>query len=322
MRILFFSDTQYYKNPFRSITKSSGLSSWFLKQLEITDFIFDILEKEKIDLVVHCGDVFEEKNHVDQIVYNNVWEKYRSCKKEMIINSGNHDIINLNRDSTLYPFSDCTKVVSSPISFDYGSLYLRIIPFGQVSDKLLYSPNVNYSKILVTHEFIEGLTWRNKSSYKPNVIKKELLCEWDFVFNGHVHTPQDVGNIVNVGSIMPQDFNEAGEIKRCIVYDSFSNLTKSIQLPGPKFITLDSIPDKINEDNYYRIRISSSELKHSIFSEHNVIPQISKSERREIRLSAGSNFGEDIRDYIELKNKDLDPKKLFEVGKTLYEGGA
>jgi len=304
---IVFSDPHYHVNQNKSFINSNGISSWLQTQINITDDIFEYAETNNVRTVICNGDLFEEKNKINSGIYNIVWELFRkySDSFNIIFNTGNHDIFKQNHDSSLLPFSDIVTIITKPTVIDN----VKIIPYGMTENEL-----ESDADMLFLHEEIEGLV--NFDSNK--LIRLEDIAKYKIVFNGHIHTPMSIHNIINIGSICPQNWGEAADKKRFIHYkDGKAN---SVLINHPKWNMLDNIPDEISEAEFYRINISSDELINPIFKLYNVFPNITKMRDRKSRLKQTGNTKDEMLQYIGLVDlNDLDPDKLFRVGMELLK---
>ena len=322
-KFIVFSDIHFYKNISKSYIKSNGISSWFDTQVQIVNDIFDFAKENGINTIIHNGDLLEEKSRIPQDLYNAVWELFRNYSKDfrIIFNSGNHDLLTLSRQSSLKPFSDIVEVVVQPKDFKFEDTFIRIIPFGMVGDNL-DATSLNYKhKILFLHEDIDSLIYGYNDFKSKSRLKMEYLSSWDIVFNGHIHKPQDIGNIINIGSPMLQDWGEAEEVKRFIIFDK-GKITH-IKTKCPKFIEVQSISDihSIKEDNYnyYRINVNSSELSNPIFKKYNVTYKLSKNKEKVARMESTLSEEDKLKWYIKEKGGHLDLDKLLQIGINLTE---
>ena len=316
---------QYQVNQARSFTTASGISSWFQMQLDITEQIFDYAKANGVYLIVHNGDLFEDKNRINVKLYNKVWEFFKEKSKEGFViyfNTGNHDLYSMKGEGSLKPFSDIVNVVNKPKDIAFNTRYkIRIIPYNQLNGNL--QVDNNYYNILFTHENIDVLTTSPLDIKIETPNKSQIFKEWDLVLNGHIHKPQEYKNIINIGSPCIQDWGESGENKRFIHFkdkDIINILTRC-----PQFHTLDSLTpriiSKIKDDNYnyYRIDISSSEVSNPIFEKFNVSYRIVKTENKVLRLKESINPEEELLEYINIKNESLDKNTLLKIGKSILE---
>lgn len=302
---IVFSDPHYHVNQNKSYTNSNGISSWLQTQIDITTDIFEYAMVNDVKTVICNGDLFEEKNRINSGIYNIIWELYRkySDTLNIILNTGNHDIFKQNHDSSLLPFSDIVTIITKPTTIDN----IKIIPYGMTENEL-----DSDETILFLHEEIEGII--NFDSDK--LIKLRDISNYKMVFNGHIHAPLDIHNIINIGSICPQNWGEANDKKRFIHYKD--GKIKSVLINHPKWNMVDDIPDEINNDEFYRINISSDELINPIFKLYNVFPNITKMRDRKSRLRQTGNTKDEVLQYIDIVDTEhLDSDRLFKVGMEL-----
>ncbi|MFH2028645.1 MAG: metallophosphoesterase [Nanoarchaeota archaeon] len=318
---IIFGDMHFYINPAKSVVDNDYVSSWVKIQFGILDFIFDYARQHDIKTIIHNGDLFEEKNRINQQLYNLVWEKFYLSKDfEIIFNIGNHDMF-MRGGTSLKPFQSAGRVITEPTLFEDAVSSIKIIPYGMSVDQL--SIFDNRVKILITHELITDLTVGPNQHKVGAEIKRQQLRDWEHVFNNHIHKPQELGNIVNVGSPMRQDWGEAGETKRFIhCRDGFY---RSINVPCPKFY---DIPwgeiDRIDDTNFYRVSCDVSKTKDPIFKKYNVCYKILPMKERKIRMSVSrkSTEEDELEKYIDIVNpENLDRGRLLKIGMELIGKG-
>lgn len=324
---IVFSDIQFYRNSSKSYILSNGMTSWFKTQLDITKEIFEYAIENSVHEIIFNGDLFEQKNNINVSIYNEVWNLFKEYSDRLFIklNTGNHDIHTFNRSSSLKPFTDIAHVISKPYDYIiYPNTYVRILPYGMIEDNLKLPDEKDYDcYILFTHENIAGLELGPTDYESGSLLKPQIFGDWDFVFNGHIHRPQCINNIINIGSPMIQDWGEANETKRFIHFENGEIV--SIPTNCPKFLTVDSITDKViskiekNDYDFFRIDISPDELNNPIFEKYNVFPNIVKSRDSTMRLGKVENEEEEIEKYVEMFNISLNKDKLVEIGKQIIK---
>jgi DNA repair exonuclease SbcCD nuclease subunit len=325
---IIFSDPHYQKNIAKSKLTNSGLTSWLSTQLQITEEIFNYARENKVKTIIVNGDIFHDKTRISVDVYNLVWDLYKKLSTEfdIIFNTGNHDIYTLNKESALKPFSDIVTVITEPTNFKSEKVYLRIIPFGQVENNLgLEESSDKYTNILLTHEDISGLIYGDDQFESSTPLKYQIFGDWDIVFNGHIHDPQVLNNIHNIGAPMYHNWGESKRKKGFYHYNN--NDLRFIYTNCPQFIEYDSIEEFRNNitddslnDNFHRIKVFPSEAGNEIFKDYNIVPQICKSEKREIKLKDNMSNEDELKEYINIvDDKGLDKNKLLETGMKLME---
>lgn len=325
MKILIFSDIHFYNNPSKSYLLDNGRYSWFDGQLRLISTIFQLAKHEEVDMVIHNGDLFHEKTRINVALYNDVWQFFQDHTDDgfdIVFNTGNHDLLTTT-DSSLRPFSDIVAVHTTPWDIKLGDTILRIIPYGQIDGNLALPSQHFENKILFTHADISGLKYGPNDFESGARLKHQIFADWDIVFNGHIHKPQELDNIVNIGSPMITDWGEADEYKRVIIYEDGE--WESRHLTGPLFTTFDSLSDKLkkkiekDEFNFFRIDVDSEQLKDPIFNKYNVFPRVVKTKKRELRLKDTNSVSDEIEKYVDITETKLDKKKLLEIGRGLLD---
>jgi len=324
MKFLVISDLHFYRNVKKSLPTENGLTTWCSKQIEVFESVCDYAIENNIQTVFVNGDVFEEKNNINQTLYNAVWETFKKYSEDITfyINIGNHDTLTIANNSSLIPFSSICNVITKPydVKNDEGSL-IRLIPYGQVTEESLKIPKGTKfkKKILFTHEHIDGLKWNTHEYWKPSDLKKSLFQEWDIVFNGHIHMHQELGNIINVGSMMQQDFGEMNEDKVFIEYDN-GKITIHIIETGIKHLYYANPTEKeiksISRNNVDMIKvlIPTSLMEEPWVKKYNIFPVYEKPKTRETRIEKKQSIEEDIQAWVTLNNTDLDYDRLISLG--------
>jgi DNA repair exonuclease SbcCD nuclease subunit len=197
MKAIIFSDMHFYNNPAKSYITDNGKFSWFETQLKIAQNIFDIARKLDVEVVIHNGDLFHEKTRLNIGLYNDVWQFFKGQKDEgfdVILNTGNHDMLT-RHFSTLKPFSEIARVITQPTTYKYEHVNMVFVPYGQEEGNLKIPDGAGMTNILFTHADIAGLQMGVTDYVSGSPFKYQTLGDWDFVFNGHVHKPQELANI-------------------------------------------------------------------------------------------------------------------------------
>lgn len=325
MNAIIFSDMHFYNNPAKSYIMDSGRFSWFETQLQVAQSVFTKAEELGVELVIHNGDLFHEKTRISVGLYNTVWQFFKQQKNEgfeVIFNTGNHDMFTRNV-SSLRPFSEIARVITEPTLIKHGHINLCLIPYGQEPNQLkVPKENTGMSYILCTHADIAGLTYGVTDYTSGSPLKYQIFGDWDIVFNGHIHKPQELANIVNIGSPMTQDWGEVGEKKRFIHLKDLE--WESHEIHGPQFVTLDRLTDKLkkklitNPVDFFRVDISSEQLSDPIFNQYNIFPRVTKVKKRELRLRDTSSIEEEMSTYVDIIDTKLDKNKLRQIGTDIY----
>lgn len=322
MKFIVVTDVHFYYNPRKSYIDSDGENSWFKIQKSILMSIFDFVVNNNIPLIIFNGDLFEEKFRINQSLYNEVWRlfyEFHSSNPDikLIFNLGNHDIIKSDPiETSLYTFSFFAELIQKPISkFDL----FTIVPYG------CSIPKNDTNKILFTHTKYEGLVhgitnYEFKVSDGATTIKS--VDRYDIVFNGHIHHPQKINNIINIGSPMIDDWGTADDKDHGFIYYNNGNI-EFIKTQYPSFIKVKKLNDKLrnritnNNYDFFRIDVSKEELSDDIFKKYNVIPYITKYKKRKERIKKSLSEIDIIKEYVGHSDTELNKDNLIDIGERL-----
>jgi len=319
VEFIVFSDIHYSLNYSKSYIRGDGISSWLHTQLDITEQIFNYAKSHKVPVIVHNGDLFDDKTRINVSLYNIIWEKYKRYTDDgftIFFNTGNHDLLTINGESSLQPFTKIVNVISKPEFILNG---VKVIPYDKIDGNL--SPT---GDVLLIHADIAGLKLGPDDYSAKSRLKPQMFNDWGIVLNGHIHKPQTLGNIVTIGSPMVQDWGEVEENKRFIHYKNGEVV--SVPISHPQFVYVkglsDRVLDKVRSDryNFFKIEIDPTEIDHDIFKEYNVVPNIVKSKKRKIRIEEALDPANELIEYINTENiGNLDKEKLLAIGLELQK---
>lgn len=321
---IFFTDPHYYFNHSKSTIGLDGITSWLHTQLGVTKQVFDYARKYGIKDVIVGGDIFEEKDKISSLLYNTVWSTYNKLSKDFNIyfNIGNHDVFMVSGKTSLQPFSTIVNIISTKNIIDIDGCKVGFVPYNytQSFNNPKYSVFTTEVDVCITHAIIEN-TFEGKKLHIDIPFSK--LRDYPLVLNGHIHTYITVGNVVNVGSIMRQDFSEAGDPKYFLHYKEGKYTLVPVKCPD--FFTYDYSPDveeEIIKDNYnfYRLNVPPSKANLEIFKKFNVSRKLLEEVKAEVRLESFLTEEEEIIKYIEFSGTTLDKDRLIKTGLDLIGG--
>lgn len=217
MRRLVTSDLQLSKNP-----RDQYRLDFFVKALP------ELVKKYKIDQLIICGDLTEEKDAhpaplVNEIV-NCFYQISQSCK--ITILQGNHDFLH-----NAHPFFEFVsnfsnvKWISKPTELD-NCLYLP-----HTRDYKQDWKNIGFTKeynFIFAHNIFDGV---KANGQKLTGIPTKIFPDTAQVISGDVHEPQELddGKIIYVGSPLLCDFGDDYQ-PRVLLLDDL--LIKSIKVQG------------------------------------------------------------------------------------------
>jgi len=204
---------------------------------EIVDAIETMCEyavSNDIDSVGILGDINDLKDiiHTRAYVYfiDRIIMPYSGLHFYML--HGNHDAS-----------SNATNRSSVDIFRGYHNVTSITRP--TIVDNMLFVPHSNsileeieknyeqHTKYLMSHFGLNEASLSSGISLRTNIGVKHL-SKFARVFLGHYHKPQEVGNVIYIGSPIQLRRDEFSEEKRFIAFDSDSNTFESIPLKGAR----------------------------------------------------------------------------------------
>lgn len=211
-----------------------------------------IIKKNKIKTVIQTGDFFDTRRTLDVSVINETRELIEKYFKnvKIITLSGNHDIYFKNTNkicSTQIIFKDNKNVtvITEPTETKHG----LILPW---INKENYQQTIELigkskSKNCFGHLEINGFA-KIKGFNETNGLKPSLFDKFENVISGHFHLVQKNKNIIYIGSLFQNDFNDVGDVKQVLMIE---NINKQIKVT----------PIALKQQFYDRILITDKTLK-------------------------------------------------------------
>jgi len=331
MRIITFSDTHFRKY----VRVESSTVDWLSLQLESLDKVFQYCEEVEPDLIIFNGDLFDAKSTIDVSVFSQVLEKFYEfpLTSRLIINTGNHDIATVQGDSVLKAFEPiCKRVIGlgEVNEITWEDWNICIVPYSCFNLAEERRKREKYN-ILFLHEEIQELAL-SASNYKlSSSVEMSALEDWDYVFDGHIHKPQEVCrelvDVYAIGSLVQQNFSEEKEEKRLLdieIEGDECNI-RSVPIDGPKFYNNLKLEDKIikyieeksRSDEFFLFKIRKKEVSHEIFKRPNVFYRVVQEETRKVRVEEDKTDEELVDVYAKEYGDDDVYDRLIEIGKRI-----
>lgn len=195
------------------------------------DEILSICKKQDIKTIGYLGDGKQAYNPVDIRVIRWWQDAIKTARKKgilVIYVNGNHDRIGRysEADNWLPILRRAgAKVFDKPSTIECMGIRLFVLPFSSNSDAkrnmkqlVRYKPN-RHKDILLFHLDLKKALYNNQGSTSENdlTIKDVNVHRFKYCIGGHLHLPQQFGNVYYVGSPFTHDFGEVNQIKRYLV---------------------------------------------------------------------------------------------------------
>lgn len=209
----------------------------YMKEYFDTEF-FPYLKEHNIKHVIQLGDTLDKRKSIDFVtsgfLIKNWLNKFDENDIQLYSIIGNHDTYfkNTNEISGIKQYETLFQNVHiidkcTPIKF--GTTVFHCIPWLCEENKneiLEYIENVKSDDINVAcgHFDLAGFNV-NKScvSFSGTLDKTLLENTFDLTLSGHYHTPSEQGTIKYIGTPYQITWNDYGDKKKFIVYDTDSN---------------------------------------------------------------------------------------------------
>lgn len=210
MRILMYSDLHISRTSSILPLYSSNSHYTFRQNMIIKtgEWLSQLMINEKPDLIINLGDTFDQHTITSYDVH--IASKFFKCFNDrMALNNlriphyvivGNHEMINseFNAVALLSNIEGIT-VIDESCSIDN----MAFLPYCD------YKNIIDFPKgeFLFSHQDIQGSSIRG-NFVLPSGIGQDILKQYKLVFNGHIHKPSILGNVINVGSVTTHSFSD------------------------------------------------------------------------------------------------------------------
>lgn len=309
----------------------SSLNSRVIDQFSLLDWVFNQAIENMVDAIIFTGDIFHDIK--PNYRYVGLFISFlKNCEEQGIdvhIVVGNHDIKRIGPQyiSVLDVISAAdlpnVNIYKNTTTIILDGVGITVLPFrnrsalsdvsnveaiSKIQKQLPYEiatiPH-GYDKLLVGHLSIDGAIYFGD---EYDNFSEELMCPismfvgYNYVWMGHVHTPQIMSKrpyIAHIGSLDISDFGEVGQTKHIALYDSnIESKFQNIDIPTRKLKHVSiEIPDNEDSTNYVIKEIDKAHIEDSLKDSI-------------IRIS------------IKLPGEDMDNVNRESVEKKIYECGA
>lgn len=221
-------------------------------QIFILDEIFKVIDEQKPDAILICGDIYDRGvPPIDAVeLFNETLTKLAERKLPTLIIAGNHDsATRLNFGSELFARQNifiAAKVIDNPknivLEDDFGEIYFSMIPFfepGEIKSKffsedaerLTYNDAnkfyvdlvrqkipANKRSVALAHVFLTGgieSDSERKIVGTLSNVDANIFSGYNYIALGHLHKPQKFYS----GSPLKYSFDEANHKKSVSIVD-------------------------------------------------------------------------------------------------------
>jgi len=311
-------------------------SDWHIESGIYTDigidyisYLQDFCKKEGITDIIIAGDIFEKSAKIHNDAFIPLFFKFKELKDNglnIIIILGNHDIYNVENSSLVETFSVFGKVVKSFEQIQLGGRTIDLLPYTKNVDDIPESGN-----ILITHLSIADFQFDNKYHVNEKAgFSRKLFKDYNKVFSGHFHRPQNKGNIVYMGSPYQMNFGEIGQKKGFITLDLDNYEWKRhyyTQAPTYKKINGEDFNKEDVNNSFVQVVIKEKldnyvKLKHILYEKGalEITPYfVDNTEELNINDKASIDMNSSIKDMVkdfilnDINSEGIDNTKLLNI---------
>lgn len=229
MRIFLYSDLHISRTS--SIMPMLDNSKYTYRQEMIKktgEYLADIIDQQKPDVIINLGDTFDQHTitSYDIDTASEFFSCFRMFNIPHLVLVGNHEMINqdFNAIKLLKNITNIS-VIDKPCTLNdwilqngqSENIQLAFLPYCDHKD-ILEFPEGTY---LFSHQDIQGSSIRGDFNLPDGIEPNILKDKYKLVFNGHIHKPSIMGNVVNVGSITTHSFSDdETTVPQCYIFDT------------------------------------------------------------------------------------------------------
>lgn len=178
--------------------------------IDTFQWMYALFHEHRVDMIVNCGDLFDSHSlRSEEIAAMSEALSYSTGIPEFHV-LGNHEILDKNRNfyaTALLSNYSHIEVIQTPTKYDN----LSFLPYMSAEDVEEVLPMLK-NQILFSHIDIQGSMVTPQHMLESGVDPIQLLDLFDFVINGHLHSPQSFGDYIhNIGASTSLSFADNSE---------------------------------------------------------------------------------------------------------------
>jgi len=192
------------------------------------NIFFPYLEKNKIDTIIHLGDLVDRRKYINfhtlDNIKNNFFSKIKNRYKFYII-AGNHDVYykdtnELNALKQILPsefefYTEPTELVLE------DSTQIALLPWICRENQEASFKLIEQSKSLICFGHLQLLGFEmHRGSFATDGLPKEMFNKFDIVCSGHFHHKSTYGNINYLGCPYQMNWGDYSDTKGFHIFDT------------------------------------------------------------------------------------------------------
>jgi len=195
------------------------------------DWFIDNCKKEKVDIIVFCGDWFEHRDAITGKTLDRSHKIIKQLVEELklpfFLIVGNHDLVyrnNRNSFNTVIfePFGNLI-LVDDNISVKIGNKSILFCPYLFEEEYAEQIVVINSHDVVFGHFEFKGFVLTGETKVLEHGPDQEDFRGPDRIFTGHFHKRQEKKNVHYIGNTFPMDYSDANQTERGMAIYDFEN---------------------------------------------------------------------------------------------------
>ena len=232
MKIAMIADLHFSSYSNDKVISKSGLT----ERLDgLNNALYDVISyclNNLIYVITILGDVFHNKNLIHATGQSVLLDIIRDSKNiDWIILDGNHDMSDLTGNGV--PATKCLDNESNVTTIHKTTMIENMLFVPWNPKNMIDDIKHGKSEYLMAHLGLNEGVLNSGISLVSDIGLKDLK-QYKKAYFGHYHIPQEVGNVVYIGSSTHLDWNDKNQEKRFVVFNSKTGEEKYIPTTGYK----------------------------------------------------------------------------------------
>jgi DNA repair exonuclease SbcCD nuclease subunit len=300
----------------------NSVDKWFKVHKEyFEDFLLPLVQKElnEDDIIIHCGDLFDNRSVVPINILNYAQDLLEKLSKicPMHILIGNHDLYTkaTNEVNTvkLYKYIPNITVYEEPTKIEFCGKSILMLPWVEKKkDQVDVLSKFTGCDYLFCHSDLNGAKMHLTSVAHKNgdKIDVEEFSGYKNVYSGHIHILQVSKNFTFVGNNFEMDRNDINNQKGIFILDTFIDEERFIPNNiSPKY---KKIYIRTQEDIECLESVSTKDYIDLFISNSLLINNRKLRRKLETMLESGNFASVDYIDDLVLESGDVEGKSVID----------
>lgn len=198
--------------------------------------LFPYILDNKIDTIIQLGDIHDKRKSIDFVVaeyiINDFFQWFEDNNVKLISIVGNHDsyyknTIKLDGMSQLTKKFSNVIIVNKPSTYEFDKTKFILVPWICDENKNecvnYIEKNENSEAILLGHFELAGFEMSKGIKSETGNMDMSSIFGYKKVISGHYHITSEKDNVIYIGTPYELNWNDYGDKKRFIVYDTDDN---------------------------------------------------------------------------------------------------